>query len=509
MSIESEQSFLSYALPRAREARSLVKNSLVQQGKMVSPEPLFSYGAEFGVSGLLGSDGSWVQVEPQYNHKSFWELTHEELESLLVERLEPVDVCVNPSLNKPLEYGFNDHKFDNHVQPVASRAKLILDTYFSQPGVEQVSILGMDLERDTAHKVLLIMSLSHDLGNVLSRSLHPLIGFEILKRRLPEINPVRILENDTQEEKITKLKHNTLARVIRRGIQLHDEKLATRYIDSLSKQSESGEFTLNELMLDRFGVLAIALLCADKSHAVDASRLPDYQQSDPAEALAEDWYITISAMAKSGEHQFNDREVKRTLTFASNVEPAHPNEKCLAQYCVEKNKGNDNRRRIHVPKEMYEIYHASHVPQVLLWYGETVRLNLDRIDLEATGLFALNPNLDTFSLEVVDSNPWANGAGGMTITLHLDRNTYKTQLNCLAGMFPIPLSVPHLFSTVVADMRDKLKTGTVENFHSFHDGICGIEIALSGSEENREKYVTYLKHLFMNKQERKGLNGSK
>ncbi len=140
---------------------------------------------------------------------------------------------VGPALDSELTYGFNDHT-DRHTLWVTNKTLELLHrsgSNYSQTGPIDV----------TTELLATLAAMTHDIGNLIGRKMHPIYSVEILEKLF-------VHESDHQKE------WNTLIQ----AVQFHDEFQLTSHHFKLAKGSP----------------LLWALVAADKMH-VSRDRLGD------------------------------------------------------------------------------------------------------------------------------------------------------------------------------------------------------------------------------------------
>jgi len=115
------------------------------------------------VDKLFDSKGNWkYQVEEEIKPYTY---TPKNLETKLLDNLKPVYDLVSRSLDSMFEYGFNKHDI-THIEDVTSEVRKLLD---ESDADQKTKIIGI------------IASVTHDLGNILSRKSHSVLSTLIFK----------------------------------------------------------------------------------------------------------------------------------------------------------------------------------------------------------------------------------------------------------------------------------------------------------------------------------------
>lgn len=318
-------------------------------------------------------DKGWVirEVGCGELHGSLYEADFEVADAVLKENLKFAYRLVNLFLSASGKYGFNDH------------GELHIDNVFK----EVIHLLQMAGASETDLRIGTIAARGHDIANVVNRDDHAMISAGILLQRIPELRSKNINEIEQWE-------------AVRKAIELHDEPFVAALVRSWGKLSE---VQIIERMREVFGIVALALIVADKWD-IGPHRL-SYKAVTP-EVVEDDLHFVVNNMIAAKELRMSEGVFTIDLEFHPGVSeeeaPLYEGREALLD------SADPRGRRKLVPKwlhDLHNLHNISHFDSVrsLFW-----KLYFSRIKRSLRAIFALFPDAKETWISFTDAEDHEN-----------------------------------------------------------------------------------------------------
>lgn len=329
---------------------------------------------------------------------------------ILKNRYKEYFSLINTSADQGYEGGFNNHGGDEHIIPVTMTAwELSRDANLS---VEQ-------------QKVVIAAGMSHDLGMLLGRKIHPFVSMKIATLLVPEL-----------------VQNTQTGFDIKKAIVLHDEGAANNYMKYIVEQEGCGWDTpkFYDAIEKKFGAATLALIAADKADAVNRRRATLKAGVDKS-VLMSDSHTATSVLGDGRGYEvysiLGDREKEirsRTLQFMPYLSEAEEKQ-LYTRYAVGEGK---HERDVAVPYEYRELHREYGIPHFFSWQADIWKNTTDRFGLEARALFTLFPKMDMYKLLIEDKSAWETDGFKSTFTYGVKRDEVEPFMNLLKTKMAFP-----------------------------------------------------------------------
>jgi hypothetical protein len=313
-----------------------------------------------------------------------------ELLAKLETRLSPFYELVDISLDEAYPYGFNRHGIE-HVSEVTRRA---------------LSLVKMAGGSDEDQRLVVLQGMLHDSGNMVTRKGHPVI-FDFIPTLIPEL-----------------IADKTLYAKVRKGIALHDERIASIVMMQCRGRTGAKGEDYFQKVRETFGLTALALLAADKSHAVDQERVTRKQcgpETTCGRLVDQDLHYAVSALVQTNGFAIEDQALVHNIDFT----PGQVVDRKLGDVILVSKTG-DKQDRVKVPDGFHRHHRDNGLPHIMTWLEMYASLHGKRLVTETTALLSLFPKLDSFIVRVEDSSDFPDKEGGLSLELKLNRELLQS-----------------------------------------------------------------------------------
>lgn len=347
------------------------------------------------VDRLFFDDGSWEYKD--HDPAPFGGLNPQQIHERLKCVVNEIYELANGSLDKISDNGFNRHD-TAHILKVLEGALVSL-----RPHLQQISKTYENNptqakeEVENVIKQVLLSVWGHDLGNILSRSLHSLISPNLLEAIFPTV----FQQADGTEDA-------ALRRTVRRAIMLHNEPVALSTIDSW------GRLTLDEQiasMSEKFGPVALATIIGDK---IDIGRHRISKKPSNPQAVDSDEHLQVNLYLDTAQLDLSDpTSGEWQIDFTPGMD--EQDQKNYKQFSYVKEKDGAPKYEAWVPDEVRRLHREHNLPHSVYAEGLFWKLYWPRVRLTVMSFFALYPERDTFSISIRDKKEGNTFAESKTI----------------------------------------------------------------------------------------------
>lgn len=309
---------------------------------------------------ILKKDGT--RKDFYRSKKNIYRQAPETLDERLGTSFGKIYSLANGSLDHIYSHGFNRHDGE-HIDIVTDRTVALLKKA-KQP-------------RKVIRRGVLVAR-AHDLGNILSRKYHSFVSVRMLQQSVQQVT------DDPAQW-----------RIIRRGIQLHNEPVASALIRSFGMDLSEKEII--EKMRIHFGPEALAAIIADKT---DVGRHRISKKAAGYDAVNEDQHLEVNLLGETDGLVFhsNDTVFEWSLSFRPGISEKEQNE--YARFCYKSSSRNENV--VFVSQKTHELHQKYNIPHFSTWNSLFWALYYDRIVLAVRSAFALYPTLTSFIIVAKD-----------------------------------------------------------------------------------------------------------
>lgn len=338
------------------------KNLYIQHLNSDSPKPAREYLLSLGIDNnavnkLFDTGGTWkYQVKEDVNPFTY---TPKDLENKLLENLKPVYDLVSTSLDSMYEHGFNKHDL-LHIIDVTHDVRKLLD----------------EADADQKTKIIgIIASVTHDLGNILSRKSHSLLSPLIFKLIFPNF---QINKEDWVR--------------VKEAVVYHDEPVIFEEINSWGIINSTEKI---EKFKTVFKKETLSLLIADKTR-INRKRLSDKAQS--SSAIDDNEHIEVNLLG-----QTDCLVIKKDSALVKFNYHPYANAEEAKNYPQFFRESKHFGFRASVSKDA-KILHKFETPidNFSTWRHKYWKIYSERTFLYIYSLFALFPHIEKVTIQMVD-----------------------------------------------------------------------------------------------------------
>ncbi len=449
---------------------------------------------EEALSTFLDENGQFIEhTTPEFDFET---VTQAAFDEILIKRFSVLYDAVNKSLDHGHANGFNQHGLEDHILPMINL------------GVEYAKRLGMS---DREIKIMKLEIFAHDLGQWMSRPLHPLLGHNIMKRMMPELSSE---------------KYAGLWADLRKDTVLHDEGIANRYVAYLKKelQAELGdaytEEHLYQRMREKFGKRALLLIVLDKTYGLDRRRVTRKQLDK--DAFTSDTYTVVSALGvtESTKQETDNSTGKASSHRVISFTPEMPAE----TYPNVPRASGKHTNDVAISESMHDLHLNHGIPHFFTWMAESWKTGSQRFELEMKSMFALFPEMEKFTLIMNDKSGYPTDGFAMEMVYVVPRGEVENVVDWLrinmatgASKKISYKSLPQLYKEVRKFCLNGLTNNVILNFDSLsRSHYVGdpqpwlqVNFKFNPDVKNQKNGITtienYIKKLFCPKCDRKQL----
>lgn len=379
----------------------------------------------------------------------------DELSDHMETKVAGIYELVENSLHNGHKYGFNRHDLE-HVRKVKNRL---------------ISLLKASDADDETIRIGIIAAYTHDMGNLLSRKYHSLASAEMLDYIMPE------LDQDPG-----------FKRRVRRAVQLHNEPIALAMIGSILKDlnienpdESPEEFYL--LMRKRFGDEGLALLIADKSDALDRSRVS--MKVGNGNVVNNDKHYEDSLLAHSFPVIVESGSAAWNIQFNPNLTKDDPYHSVF--------KSKEGSERAIISEKTKTKRKQEELPYFYSWINSVMDSNLERFRLATYATFALFPNIDQMSIRINDKDGFVDELQGLHVVFGFMRNRPNEAFTFMKKLQNIE-TIKSIYQTQ--------KRKVIEHFEKYGDLFIGNRVDGTFVDENESMKIF---HVFSKKEEVRAL----
>lgn len=450
---------------------------------------------------LLTPEGHLKSVITE-NDPRWSKLNSTGLLSFLKEKLTPIYDLLDKSLLKAFEGSFNRHDIE-HVSRVTEKALGLFDIIINQYGgreTDEIIVHNVAIDIEKEKKIMVLAGMIHDLGNLLSRFMHPMFGAKLAEellepfwREIPEEDKLRI----------------------RRIVKFHDAKVAKLVLLSIKNQySENENVSAEQKLIEIYGVAGLAILAADKAEEAHETRAP-YHDPEALDKVLDDPHSVVASLTQEvSEYSLLPTDtVRRTSRVGTSI--GDDNNRVDESFLRQKYSKHESPEinQLVVPKEYTEAHDNEGIPHFLTWLRHYLGTYISRIKLEAEAMFILLPeNINRLQIVINDEGASSsqffenrdmaqNSEGSMSFVIDLSRENYLKELEYLSK------NLDNLVSSIPNGVRDWVTEGVRDDYVRQINNPAGYDKnpVLEFRCRMFPSCELFYKWLFSNKEERKKL----
>ncbi len=398
----SNEKFYFLALNKFKSAKMLINPCdpeniiFINHDLKGLPYPSYEYLSNAGVS---VSDIEVVLDHTsrlKYEKRDFidpFTLSISELEEWVKSHVAKIYPLIDLSLNASANNGFNEHGLPHAEEILQSSRKLLSD---------------LRIQDEQIVKRAVVESLTHDLGNFISRENHEVTSIFLLEKILPE------LKIRSEQWKL-----------IRKAILFHNISFIKTLWNENSKAEEKIDILRNILCPD-----ALVLMLSDKT-SIGRERLTT--KIIDRQSVNEDIHVALNLMALDSHTGFSENRQTFNWLIDFSTEPK-----------LEIDRNNINRLFFHhegrpadeslafVPDAWHNNHRLYGIPHIVSWYSSFIQTYFNRIELAILSSFALNPEQKIFEICV---NEKVGKKSGSTMREQVHKNDIDNYLLTLKKKF--------------------------------------------------------------------------
>lgn len=286
-----------------------------------------------------------------------------ELENWVKSNIINIYPLIDSSLNTALDNGFNEHGLSHAEDTLRLSLKLFSD-------------LGIQDERIIQRTV--IESLTHDLGNLISRENHEVASVFLLEKLFPELKT-----------------RSGQWKLIRKAIIFHNIPFIKTLWNEDSKSQEKIDILSNTFCPD-----ALMLMLTDKT-SIGRKRLST--KNIDRESVNKDIHIALNLMALDFDTVFSaDRQTFKWLIDFSAEPDLTTDYGNISQLFFHHEGHPANESQAFVPDTWHNLHKLYGIPHINSWYSSFIQTYFNRLELAILSSFALNPQQNIFEICVQD-----------------------------------------------------------------------------------------------------------